>query len=177
MGWRFEYIQAAAGDFEGNMDFYHNADERFEEWGFSVKKFHNKSTVEKVPVVRLSSWIKHHVIERNIPLPLGTAKNQTPTIVMKMDIEGSEYVVLPDLIYSGVLCDLDFVFGEFHPNFALMDFPGHRIELKTKEEAMHYKDVLTDFIPTSRNCKARFKYLDDESYLHDGIPLPSPVAI
>lgn len=91
-----------------------------------------------------------------------------------MDIEGSEYVVLPDLMFTGVLCHLDFVFGEFHPRFAPMNFTGHRVELKTREQATNLQNVLTDVIPTSRNCKARFKYLDDESYLHDGIALPHP---
>ena len=37
---------------------------------------------------------------------------------MKMDIEGFEYVVLPDLIHSGAICDFRLVFGEFHPTFA-----------------------------------------------------------
>ena len=176
MGWRYEYIQAAAGDFEGYMDFHHNADEENEEWGFSVKKLVESDTVvEKVPVLRLSSWIKQHITERLVPSsPFGQNSNFTPTIVMKMDIEGSEYVVLPDLIFSGALCTIDFLFGEFHPWFAPMNFSGQKIKLETRRDAAHLGQLLSEIIGTSRNCKTRFKYLDDESYLHDGIPLPFP---
>ena len=175
MGWRYEYIQAAAGDFDGYMDFHHNADEEKEEWGFSVKKLVEGNTeVEKVPVLRLSSWIKQHITERLIPpFPFGHKSNHTPTVVMKMDIEGSEYVVLPDLIFSGALCTIDFLFGEFHPWFAPMNFSGQKIELETRRDAANLGQLLIKIIGTSRKCKTRFKYLDDESYLHDGIPLPS----
>ena len=175
MGWRYEYIQAAAGDFDGYIDFHHNNDSVNEEWGFSVKNLVKGDAVrEKVPVLRLSSWIQHHVTERMIPpSPFGAKLNQTPTVVMKMDIEGSEYVVLPDLILNGALCGVDFLFGEFHPWFVPLNFTGHRIKLEKRQDAIHLQNVLIDVIPSSRNCKTRFKYVDDESYLHDGIPLPS----
>jgi len=178
MGWRYEYIHAAAGDFDGYMDFHHNKDGKYEEWGFSVKQLVEGDTIiEKVPVIRLSSWIKHHIIQRMVPSsPFGTDSNQTPSVVMKIDIEGSEYVVLPDLILSGALCGIDFLFGEFHQSFAPLNFTGHRIPLNTQRDAAHLGQLLIDVIPTSRNCKTRFRYLDDESYLHDGIPLPSPVG-
>lgn len=175
IGWRYEYMRAAAGDFDGYIDFHHNNDSVNEEWGFSVKNLVEGDAVrEKVPVLRLSSWIKHHITERRIPTsPFGATLNQTPTVVMKMDIEGSEYVVLPDLILSGALCGVDFLFGEFHPWFVPLNFTGHRIKLERRQDAAHLQNVLIDVIPSSRNCKTRFKYLDDDSYLHDGIPLPS----
>ena len=179
MGWRYEYIQAAAGDFDGYMDFHHNNDSINEEWGFSVKNLvEGEAEIEKVPVLRLSSWIKHHVTERKIPpFPFGVNSNQTPKVVMKMDIEGSEYVVLPDLILSGALCGVDFLFGEFHPWFVPLNFTGHRIKLERRQDASHLQNVLIDVVPSSRNCKTRFKYLDDESYLHDGIPLPRSIEV
>jgi len=176
MGWRYEYIPAAAGDFDGYMEFHHNNDTINEEWGFSVKKLvEGDAEIEKVPVLRLSSWIKHHITERRIPVsPFGTDSNQIPTVVMKMDIEGSEYVVLPDLILSGALCAIDFLFGEFHPWFVPLNFTGHRIKLERRHDAEFLQKVLINAIPTSRNCKTRYKYLDDETYLHDGVPLPFP---
>jgi hypothetical protein len=38
-----------------------------------------------------------------------------PKVVMKMDIEMAEWLVLPDLLTSGVLCrDVDAMLAEFH---------------------------------------------------------------
>lgn len=42
--------------------------------------------------------------------------SNTTTIVMKMDIESAEYVVLPHLMASGVLCSIDFLRMEWHLN-------------------------------------------------------------
>ena len=38
----------------------------------------------------------------------------TPSVVMKMDIEGSEFRVLSRLLSSGVLCDLSAAAIEWH---------------------------------------------------------------
>merc|ERR1712166_1173753 len=86
-------------------------------------------SIEVVPTIRLSEWIQYHIIERSVPkippsLSLsmdnnnnmannGTSVQNNPTetetkpkikppvLGMKMDIEGSEYIVLPDLIHTG----------------------------------------------------------------------------
>ena len=38
-----------------------------------------------------------------------------PKVVMKTDIEGSEWMVFPDLIRTRSVCGVDFIFCEFHP--------------------------------------------------------------
>ena len=38
-----------------------------------------------------------------------------PSVVMKLDIEGAEYDVLPELIASRALCLVDYVYAEIHP--------------------------------------------------------------
>ena len=72
---------------------------------------------------------------------------------MKMDIEGSEYVVLPDLILNGALCSIDFVFGEFHPWFVPMNFTGHRLKLETRQEAEFLQKVLIHTHPHPETVK------------------------
>ena len=37
-----------------------------------------------------------------------------PSVVMKMDVEGYEYELLPSLILSGALCGIDFIVIEWH---------------------------------------------------------------
>ena len=42
-------------------------------------------------------------------------------MVMKLDVEGAEYTVMPPLLLSGGLCELSEVFAEWHPS---MKTPG-----------------------------------------------------
>ena len=39
---------------------------------------------------------------------------KAPTVLMKMDIEGSEVDVLPDLLWSGAISHIDTALIEFH---------------------------------------------------------------
>ena len=39
---------------------------------------------------------------------------KAPTVLMKMDIEGSEVDVLPDLMWSGAISHIDTALIEFH---------------------------------------------------------------
>ena len=96
-------------------------------------------------------------------------------IVLKPDIEGSEYVVLPDLLFSGALCELDFVFGEFHSPNARLEAPGMNVNLNTQQNLITFEKAMELVIRGfSRTCKVRFQQIDDKAYLHDDIPLPTP---
>ena len=197
MGWRYHVIHAAVSDQEGTTTFFHQGsrDEQFNEWGFSgAKKFNKNKGGEggfevTVPTVRLAEWINFHIHERSVPQVIGDRDKAKPVIGMKMDIEGFEYVVLPDMIHTGALCDIDFVFGEFHPHFApiqqfrktAFNIPNdsnttekdHRISLDTFKEARMYQKQLEQVMKASRNCDVRWINGDDESYLRDGQPLPT----
>jgi hypothetical protein len=156
--------------------------------------------IETVPSIKLSDWIQYHILERIVPelppsvsLSLSLLLNDTttinnksmnmnntisskpkPVLGMKMDIEGSEYVVLPDLIHSNTICNFDFIFGEYHTRFAPIDpSVGHRVSLTTRKELEMYERSITQVIESSRNCNVRWISSDDESYLRDGIPLPN----
>mmetsp|Transcript_49578 Transcript_49578/g.50386 ORF Transcript_49578/g.50386 Transcript_49578/m.50386 type:complete len:136 (+) Transcript_49578:837-1244(+) len=72
------------------------------------------------------------------------------------------------------MCAFDFVFGEFHSWFApILPSPGHRIPLDTVKALQEYEWALTTMMNSSRNCQVRWLNIDDESYLHDGQPLPT----
>lgn len=99
-----------------------------------------------------------------------------PKVVMKLDVEGSEYVTLPDLISSDVFCRLDFVFMEFHsPNAPFNEyFPGLDVPLNNPQQAYSFEIGLVGIVKSfSRTCKVRLRRMDDESYLHDGVALPT----
>lgn len=197
MGWRYHVIEAAVSDRTGSTTFFHQGtkDDKYEEWGFSGAKNMNEEggREEVVPTIRLAEWIDHHIHQRIVPEfpPSVTDDNTTttdpvdmnikpPILGMKMDIEGFEYIVLPDMIHTGVACNFDFIFGEFHSKFfpitqfRLDENDFHRIELDTKRKADQYAGALQTIMHASRNCGVNWRYADDESYLHDDTPLPVP---
>jgi hypothetical protein len=141
----------------------------------------------------LSEWINTHIHERLVPpFPHRSVAGENinlpdvkkPILGMKMDIEAYEYVVLPDLIHSGAICHFDFIFGEMHPHFSPitqfhnMDDKGtnhfHRVSLNDKNDTETYSFALIQVMQASRNCPVRYLESDDESYLLDGVPLPTP---
>ena len=94
------------------------------EWGGGILPPHINSiakadTVNKeaakfknVTLVRLSDFLKNVVGKRKLPT---IASNlHPPNIVMKLDIEGSEVDVMPDLIFSGGLEHINTIMVEWH---------------------------------------------------------------
>ena len=175
MGWRYHVMNVGLSDQEGVLPFYRRNDVGAEEWGFSIRKFFDDAERIDVPTIRFSRWLKDHILNRKLPQVVYGTYPKNATIVVKLDIEGSEYVVLPDLISSGALCELDFVFGEFHSPNAPYDAPGMKVNLNTPQNLITFGEAMELVIRGfSRTCKVQFQQRDDEAYLHDGIPLPTP---
>ena len=87
---------------------------------------------------------------------------------MKMDIEGSEYQVLPDLLATGVLCHtINGLFGEWHTDA--------RPTLSALRIYRNWDTLLAQMmaITISRNDYKFDEFIDfdNESYLMDSIPL------
>ena len=76
------------------------------------------------------------------------------TVLMKMDIEGSEFELLPKLVMRGAACDLDMIFVETHPKLA------------SSQQLETYKHA-TALIGSVPSCKVQLNELDDESYQLD----------
>ncbi|OEU17911.1 hypothetical protein FRACYDRAFT_159636, partial [Fragilariopsis cylindrus CCMP1102] len=178
LGWNYHVIKAAASDINGNMTFYHQGydDNQNNEWGFSNVHDYQKRNESELFDNNYTINTKYHSKEIVPAIRLrnnNTIAGKPPILGMKMDIEGSEYIVLPDLIHSNTLCQFQFIFGEFHFWFApIQHSVGHRVSLDTVKELMEYEWAIIKIIESSRNCLIRWITSDDESYLHDGIPLP-----
>ena len=188
MGWRYHLIPNGVSDENSVIEFYRQGDESRSEWGFNAlkSKVKDKDAIKvEVPVIRLASWLQDHVYNRKLPDKIyGSYQDITdkdghrgaPKVVMKMDVEGMEFRVLPDLLYSGVYCrDLDYVFGEVHKSarWYPMKLPNDVI-LEEREQGIAYIQAFTDALDFNPACKTPFVEEDDEAYLLDGIPLPTP---
>ena len=70
-------------------------------------------------------WMKYTIVYYPDRVYGSYASAIGPKVILKMDIEGLEYVVLPDLVTSGSLCQtVDFCFGDLHPQYFF--FPINR---------------------------------------------------
>ena len=67
-------------------------------------------------LLRLSDYILKKVITRKLPDDLDDkVLEKKPSVVMKLDIEGSELEVLTDLLVTGSLQHIDLLNVEYHP--------------------------------------------------------------
>ena len=190
LGWRYTLVPHGVSDEDSVIHFYRRGDEARSEWGFNalnskIKNGKKDAIKVEVPVIRLSSWIAQHVQDRVLPttvygnyqhIPNKDGIVGGPKVVAKMDIEGMEFRVLPDLLYSGVFCrNLDFVFGEMHGHkrWYPMELPNG-VTLHDGTEGLAYIRAFTRAIQANPSCQTRFVEDDEEAYLLDGIPLPVP---
>ena len=135
----------AASTLDGEIEFWSDNEFHHNEWGATTVhgiNNHKKSAV-KVRALNLARFI------------LDEVKPFASTIVMKLDIEGSEYKVFPHLLVQGALCDLvDLAFIEIH-------------EGRASSEAQRQNLHNTFSMVREAGCKVKLLTLDDESYLHD----------
>ena len=101
--------------------------------------------------------------------------------MMKLDIEGLEFKVFPDLITSGALCHtVHFVFGEFHSsnnyrNFFPMNITSDGKNVLDLKSSKSFETTLMRILGISENCMTRLSFEDDdESYLTDPVEYPTP---
>jgi FkbM family methyltransferase len=133
-----------------DVTFYHannTQDSASEEWSFSGTKQSPDAIPVKLKAFNFPKWF--------------AAQNFDPattSILMKIDIEGSEYELLASLLASGLLCKVKVVTIEWHPQFC----NGKWCQMKLED--------YTRLLP-SIGCNVKFIARDDESYLHDGIAL------
>ena len=93
------------------------------------KSVENKYNVTKtmVNMIKLSDFINNIVASRTIPSsPVDEAREgfNLPTVLMKIDIEGSELDVVSDLLFSGSLRHIDVAIIEWH--HPIMKDSAHR---------------------------------------------------
>jgi hypothetical protein len=89
---------AAAHEY-GTVSFISDNDVDNFEWGGNIHNL-NGTITGSVKKMRLADYVIEKVINRKIPKVNST---QPPSILMKMDIEGSELEVTTDLIVTGAM--------------------------------------------------------------------------
>jgi hypothetical protein len=136
------------------------------EWGASLAPWNaaGKGAPITVQLVDLQNFVLDFVVPH---VRAGRRKTgKKPPIVMKMDIEGAEYVVIPAMMVSGALCHIDLIFAEWHEG-------GMRLAMQQRSN-LTSQEMLSAFEGlrvANHDCKVEFSHLDDESYV-DGTAIP-----
>ena len=138
------FTETAVSDHYGSSEFFSDNDFKHLEWGGSIlgpkimtpirkgmgskakmrqgnlrdknnTKTPNERAKRLVKLIRLSDFIHHVVATRKIPnLESFEKEFQPPTVIMKLDIEGSEVDVVSDLLFSESLKYLNIAMIEWH---------------------------------------------------------------
>mmetsp|Transcript_45039 Transcript_45039/g.72494 ORF Transcript_45039/g.72494 Transcript_45039/m.72494 type:complete len:398 (+) Transcript_45039:279-1472(+) len=166
-GWRYRAFYAAVGgstwqsSFHNTIGFYLNDNSRSNDWGFSIKNVHGGNTKKvEVPILDLSRFVLEHI---------GRTAVRPRRVLMKMDIEGSEFSVLPYMLATSSFNYIDALTIEFHlwPNgFSFQLGQLHMSQTDCKEFSRVFPLMLKAHYNTT------FQTVDDESFLFDGKPLP-----
>jgi len=188
-GWKVKFMtNSAVSDHNGIGTFYSNLElEKLMSWKANelaggilpptiIKNAKYDSNDDKVlnskniSVIRLSDFLINIVGKRKIPVPF--FYNSPPRVVMKMDIEGSEVDVIPDLIYSGGLQYINTLLIEWHERNQKLQ------ERKTSTKILQtIMDSLSKHSENIRNLSSKYDFnhveLNDETYYRSRFVLPN----
>ena len=154
------FTNSAVSRQSGTVDFYLDTSNNHEQLGASVLPWLQNGAKVTAISLHMNTFINALIQDwRKSP-----AYSKDSKVVAKMDIEGAEFDVLPDMLHGQSLCAFDMMFVEFHHWFA---------PLAPKD----FNDKSLNFLLSKmENCKASLSVLDDESYVDDnGTPLPKPL--
>ena len=98
--------ETAVTNRNGSGKFFSDGDMQNKEWGggilpSEVNKVAIQSLPQNISLIRLVDFLNNVVAMRRLPMtPTGEGP---PRVLMKMDIEGSEIDVIPDILFYGGL--------------------------------------------------------------------------
>ena len=124
-GWNVSYLSVAAGTEDGRAHYFRDSDENavaHNDWTFRRHSVNNPAagSIESIKTLDLANWVHANVHRRTVP-EARLRDDPLPAVVMKMDIEGAEYDVLPRLLATGVLCNVSVITLEWHRRYCTMN--------------------------------------------------------
>jgi hypothetical protein len=119
-------------------------------------------------------FLQKHIMERKLPEGVSSTQSR---VMIKMDIEGEEYSLLPALVSSGVLCrTVDVLLVEWHVRNSRWFLKGVLPLPIDREKVLAFQRSVKLLLTLSKPaCRTDMRKLDDESYMGDTLvshPLP-----
>jgi hypothetical protein len=182
LGWRtrFELVAVGVANSEAKF-FFDNSTGKYggqnnHEWGAStvlIPFIHGTGRASTVTrTIDLPAWVQREILERRLPL---THPAGDPHIVVKLDIEGGEFAVLPRLLQSGVLCRLTQLHAEIHVDVKRCNLRCRQILEQAPGAAEHprlFEEIKRNLTVLGSRCGVKFSRENDESYTKAVVPLP-----
>jgi len=159
MGWPMViFTRTGVATMDGTLNINRDNSTQFE---LGAGMFHSSNRKEIVVALDLS-----HFLLKIYKLWEGVNHDrQSSRIVAKMDIEGSEFSILPHMLQMGSLCLINEIAIEYHEIYT-----GNYCSLTNKEAHKAIK-----WMTTGSKCdNFTVISLDDESYRFSNFPLPIP---
>ena len=169
-GWRTQFLHHAVSNVDGEvLTFRGGGDNSSTDSASSLQGSHallaalnNNHTVD-VRTVDLQRWLEKHIFHRRLPDGFGDGAGQiAPVVLAKMDIEGSEYRVLPRLVLHSSLCagKIDYVNIEEHFWLGFKVPPSYQF----RGQGMSVK-LAQELLKLDPNCRpTQILAMDDETY-------------
>lgn len=174
------FKETAISTTHGNATFIHDftSDAVHQEWGGSII---NRGQGNSSQIKKLSYDVFTLDISKFISIEIALRKGQLSNskIVAKMDIEGAEYSVLPNMLAHGSLCSISYIGIEWHPNYLVMKNPDFSMKVVFDFVHKHVKKVVEFFglstpypdLPAkvlshvkAKGCQTIIQKQDDEIY-------------
>lgn len=180
MGWRYKayFVAAGAPRSEGDsLVFYKQDRGSFNDWGFSLTNQYGGADAPKfvVPIIDLAHFLKTHISAR----PTLSAGDPTMTksfVVMKMDIEGSEYGTLQHMLLTGTLSYINVLTIEWHERMCPINVHTSKGQdvVWSQQECVDFAQIFPKLVQDEYGTQV--SNIDDESNLFDGKPFPDQPA-
>jgi FkbM family methyltransferase len=160
------FTETAISNKTGNITFFHDytAQTKHHEWGSSTIPWQATMQSSDAKFVTVGSLDAATFLLRDVYARAG--QTEASQIVVKMDIEGSEWFLIPYLLHNGALCGIDKIFLELHKGM-----------VKNVPDRRAFQISLQWIFSAISGCKTMIMNMDDESYGtgEDLQPLPAPL--
>jgi hypothetical protein len=146
------FTRTAVAGKDGLAGFYIHDDPQNHDWTSTLLNIspgkHSKTTVV---LKDLGAFIQNHL-------------SPDATIAMKMDIEGSEFTIMPSLILTGALCHLDTVFIEWHDKIFKHGWVNNDKATRSAFTPRQIRGIVGYLGVHAEGCSVKFLELDDETF-------------
>jgi len=119
-----------------------------------------KGSISDVNLVRIADYILEFVASRQ--LPRGMEVLEVPKVVMKLDVEGLELEIIPDLLFKGALVHVDRLMVDWHTKAFMIDRVNIQEVQKLKDSIYLIQNLARKNDPEEEITS--IDDLDDETY-------------
>ena len=195
-GWRYAPMDTAVGPRAGNLTFYANvrreaqfvgSKDKVMGVGFGVADreglgagiYQRRTPQQRIVrhVIDFAAFVMEEVAGRKLP---ATGSRLAPAVVVKMDIEGVEFALVPRLLETRALCAVNFLSVEWHCKAKFLPLhleaaDGTSILVDDEARCSARRNALRGLLMSQAagsSCAGHFELsdIDDESYWNERLP-------